>query len=275
MFLLWRGSANKNSYKMVQTFSHNLHYKVAKTLWNLDRHILVIPILYIWIRGNCSCSDEALQKNSYKLFQTISHNLQYKIEKIHFNIDRHILCIPIYWIRGTWWTSFDSDRALQKRTLTNWCRPFPINYCPTVKNLIEEFFSKYMAINVPECATFFGANLGENEIANKSFQLAMDILRFHIWSTKLEKKIPNKTIIFENVNDTFSRILKISTKISIEFNTCSLFRNHRRDEPPWGEDCSCQEGGGGEDGAGERGEAPRHQHRRHLPGRKTQPCRLP
>ena len=88
-----------------------------------------------------------------------------------------------------------------------------------------------MAINVPECAIFFGANLGENEIANKSFQLAMDILRFHIWSTKLEKKIQNKTIIFENVNDTFSRILKISTKISIEFNTCSLFRNHRRDEP--------------------------------------------
>ena len=119
--------------------------------------------------------------------------------------------------------------------------PYPANredfshvffHCPTVKNLIEEFFSKYMAINVPECATFFGANLGENEIANKSFQLAMDILRFHIWSTKLEKKIPNKTIIFENVNDTFSRILKISTKISIEFNTCSLFRNHRRDEPP-------------------------------------------
>ena len=88
---------------MVQTITHNLHYKMEKTLWNLDRHILVIPIHLDKGQLRTSFySDEALQKNSYKLFQTISHNLQYKMEKMHFNIDRHILCIPIYWIRGTW-----------------------------------------------------------------------------------------------------------------------------------------------------------------------------
>ena len=60
--------------------------------------------------------------------QTISHNLQYKMEKAHFNLDRHILCIPIYWIRGTLWTSFYSDKALQTKTLTKWCRPLHIIY---------------------------------------------------------------------------------------------------------------------------------------------------
>ena len=60
--------------------------------------------------------------------QTISHNLHYKMEETHLNLGRHILCIPIYWIRGTLWTNFYSDEALQSRTLTNWCRTFPIIY---------------------------------------------------------------------------------------------------------------------------------------------------
>ena len=67
-------------------------------------------------------------KNSYELVQTISHNLHYKMEKTHLNLGRHIFCIPIYWIRGTLWTNFYSDEALQTRTLTNWCRLLHIIY---------------------------------------------------------------------------------------------------------------------------------------------------
>ena len=67
-------------------------------------------------------------KNSYELVQTISHNLHYKMEKTHLNLGRYIFCIPIYWIRGTLWTNFYSDEALQTRTLTNWCRLLHIIY---------------------------------------------------------------------------------------------------------------------------------------------------
>ena len=68
--------------------------------------------------------------------QTISYNLQNKMAKTHYNFDRHILCIPIYWIRGTLWTSFYSDEALQTRTLTNWCKPFPVIYSTKWRNPI-------------------------------------------------------------------------------------------------------------------------------------------
>ena len=43
-FLLWWGSADKNSYELVQTISHNIQYKIEKTHFNFDRHILCIPI---------------------------------------------------------------------------------------------------------------------------------------------------------------------------------------------------------------------------------------
>ena len=35
-FLLWWGSADKYSYKLVQTISHNLQYKIEKTHFNFD-----------------------------------------------------------------------------------------------------------------------------------------------------------------------------------------------------------------------------------------------
>ena len=56
---------------------------------------------------------------------------------------------------------------------------------------------KYMTIQVPDCEEFFGANLGDNEENNNSFQLVMDILQFYLWSAKLEKKVQNKTKILK------------------------------------------------------------------------------
>ena len=61
-------------------------------------------------------------------------------------------------------------------------------HCPTTKKIIQEFFHKYMTIQVPECEEFFGANLGDNEENNNCFQLVMDILGFYLWCAKLEKK---------------------------------------------------------------------------------------
>ena len=62
------------------------------------------------------------------MVQTITHNLRYKMEKTLWNLDRHILVIPIHLDKGQWWTSFYSDEALQTRILTSWFRSFPIIY---------------------------------------------------------------------------------------------------------------------------------------------------
>ena len=89
-----------------------------------------------------------------------------------------------------------------------------------------------MTIQVPECEEFLGANLGDNEENNNCFQLVMDILRFYLWQAKLEKKLPSKTNVFENVNDTISRIMKVSASMNASLNNSPLFRHHRLDEPP-------------------------------------------
>ena len=79
-----------------------------------------------------------------------------------------------------------------------------------------------MTIKVPNCDKFLGGNLEDNEENNNSFQLVIDILWFFLWSPKLEKKAPNKIKIFENINDTVSRIMKVSPKIYISLNNSSV-----------------------------------------------------
>ena len=51
-FLLRWGSANKNSYELVQTISHNLQYKIEKTHFNFDTVDISSVYPYIWISGN-------------------------------------------------------------------------------------------------------------------------------------------------------------------------------------------------------------------------------
>ena len=66
-FLLWWGSANKNSYKLVQTISHSLLYNIKKPNGILIEISSVYP--YIWISGNYGqvftlmrlCKQELLQ----------------------------------------------------------------------------------------------------------------------------------------------------------------------------------------------------------------------
>ena len=80
-----------------------------------------------------------------------------------------------------------------------------------MKKIVIDFFEEYMTINVTTCSIFCGGNIAEKEEINRPFQLIMDILRYHIWTSKLEKS-PSKAKILGNVNDTISRILTISTK---------------------------------------------------------------
>ena len=54
-----------------------------------------------------------------------------------------------------------------------------------------------MTISVTTCSVFFGGNIAEKEETNRPFQLVMDILRYYIWTSKLEKKAQVKQKILE------------------------------------------------------------------------------
>ena len=53
-------------------------------------------------------------------------------------------------------------------------------YCEKNKKIIVEFFTRFFTIETPDCTTFFCGNIREKETENRSFQLAMDILRYYI-----------------------------------------------------------------------------------------------
>ena len=105
-------------------------------------------------------------------------------------------------------------------------------FCPHSEKIIREFFSKYTTIKLPDCKTFFSSDYGEDENINIAMQIVIDILQFFIWSSKLEKKLPQQCLIFENLNNTIARIQKTSEKTSLLLNNCPLFRQLRNVEHP-------------------------------------------
>ena len=47
---------------------------------------------------------------------------------------------------------------------------------------------------MPDCETFFSSDYSDNENSNIAMQLVIDILRFFIWSSKLEKNCHNNAL---------------------------------------------------------------------------------
>ena len=63
------------------------------------------------------------------------------------------------------------------------------------------------------------------ESENRSFQLVMDIFRYHIWSCKLENKTPVIASLFSEINDTLCTIYTISHKGRNYAVSCNFFRH--------------------------------------------------
>ena len=61
-------------------------------------------------------------------------------------------------------------------------------YCETTHKIIAEFFERYFTITIPGPQVYFTGQISEKENENRSLQLALDILRYHIWHNKLKKK---------------------------------------------------------------------------------------
>ena len=100
-------------------------------------------------------------------------------------------------------------------------------YCETTYKIIAEFFERYFTITIPGPQVFFTGQISEKENENRSLQLALDILRYHIWQNKLEKKAPVVSNLFSEVNDTIGSIYDASQKIKYEADSCDFFRRIR------------------------------------------------
>ena len=96
-------------------------------------------------------------------------------------------------------------------------------YCETTNKIIAEFFQRYFTIDTPDTNTFFSGNISIKEDENQSLQLVLDVLRFHIWTCKLEKKIPVISNLFSEINDTMGTIYAASNKIKNKANSCDFF----------------------------------------------------
>jgi hypothetical protein len=81
---------------------------------------------------------------------------------------------------------------------------------------------------------FFLANYSDNENYNRYLGTVLDILRFHIWQAKLEKKIPITQKITAEIQYSLQMILKAGGKKLENFNECPIFQiggDERQREP--------------------------------------------
>ena len=147
------------------------------------------------------------------LFKFYNNILGLNSRVAKFNVDTDPSCT---------FCSLQNHRPAEKETFAHL-----FFLCNTTNNIIREFFNRYFTIEPPNCEIFFCGNISVNEETNKPFQLAMDILHYHIWLNKLEKKIPVISYIFNEVNDTMGYIYKASPKAEQLAESCYFFRHGR------------------------------------------------
>ena len=99
-------------------------------------------------------------------------------------------------------------------------------YCDTTNKIIAEFFQRYFTIDLPDNNVFFSGNISTKEDKNLSLQLVLDVLRYHIWTCKLEKQIPVISSLLCEINDTIGTIYAVSSKTKNKANSCDFFRRN-------------------------------------------------
>jgi hypothetical protein len=96
--------------------------------------------------------------------------------------------------------------------------------CTVTNNVVNRIWETYIQGVEINKIIYFLANHSENEIHNGFLGLFLDILRFHIWQAKLEKKIPSMTKITAELQYSFETILKAGGKKLEDFINCPLFQ---------------------------------------------------
>jgi hypothetical protein len=96
--------------------------------------------------------------------------------------------------------------------------------CPHSSRIIEQFYVKYITVQLDRNIYFTGLADPDNERINKPFSLCMDIVRYYIWQCKLNKKLPTFSAVCAETEFMVSYIRRANKKLSDLFENCPLFR---------------------------------------------------
>jgi len=92
---------------------------------------------------------------------------------------------------------------------------------------------KAFGINIPCKKKYFIGNYTDKESDNMPIQIAVDTFRYLVWQYKREKKLPNFSLIWENLQYLLEAIFKAAPKIKAMFSNCNAFQaENRRDGRP-------------------------------------------
>ena len=124
--------------------------------------------------------------------------------------------------------------------------------CPFVYKIISKFHEKYFNFELSR-TNYFHGTVSEIEKENMAISLVLDVLRYSIWQTRLNKQNLSFCTIEIEVIDILEQITRTSNKMKVIINSCNYISVDGRAEQNRGADQEQGGGGGGglaEDGGG-------------------------
>jgi hypothetical protein len=102
--------------------------------------------------------------------------------------------------------------------------------CPTTRAVLETICERYLDnIVLSEGLFFLGNHSTESE--NRTLSGFFDIVRYLIWQSKLEKKLPRANKIIEELNYLLQIILGSSRRLEENYNNSLIFQNGDQRRP--------------------------------------------
>ena len=101
--------------------------------------------------------------------------------------------------------------------------------CPVTKKCLDTIFRTCFETETPHQEKVFLCNFSDQEEKNIPIQTVLDIARYLIWKCKIAKKLPNSTLIIEEINFLLGAIFKVSPKLRLKFVNCDVFQERDRE----------------------------------------------
>ncbi len=97
--------------------------------------------------------------------------------------------------------------------------------CPCVSRSIEDVRRKYLPNLILTKENFFLCNISIFEEQNVAVNIFFDIIRYLIWQSKLEKKLPIAHLLESNLLYMLKIIVGSNNKVQNYFTNCPFFQN--------------------------------------------------
>ncbi len=110
-------------------------------------------------------------------------------------------------------------------------------YCPYVAKLFKKMVRRFLVDVALTKETFFLGTVSDNESINIAVTIVLDIYRYTIWQSKLEKRTTSDSEFFTNMIYMINLVCRSSIKIRDLLSNCAVIDvqgrgRHRRDGSP-------------------------------------------